>query len=1016
MTRDKHDERPGGGIYRHGGLSRAVFLAAGLFTVAVLSVVSAAWINRVAVVTRLARQALEQRGLTNFCFRVAHLSFTRVTVEDFALGDGAETLLTVKKAEARFTVGDLLRRRVGRVDLSGVSTLLVVDGHSVTSPVYGMLRPLLVTDAKAGKPRPARARTGLNFSVGTVVLNDIMIDLELAGGTLVSDTVIDAVIVHDALDRYRFLVSAADSQLFNFKADGHVKVGDGAIYVAPEGRLTDLRRLYNIVRLVVPDRVESLGVVPDRGGTLTARAAVRIRGWRELESFDVNAELGRDSAFRKDGDAVFARFQSARVEAGGNMDDIRCRFSAGLSAFSYKDTIKVERETGRLLGMRGSARWCRDGGVSKLDLALDSDLPGRSLSQILPGVLPLAPLFFSDGGTLSVNAGLERAEREKWEGEIGFKVEATRSSAPAAAGRAGCGRASLAGSLDVCGGRAGAAVCELDLSDGYFIRRGVNARGDFKLVMRAGPPYAAAAGAFSGRLKESAALPRWGLAVDDGYVRFEGDVAVTGLVTNPVWEASLRLPESGLAAAVPGGLVEARAGALASFGYGNGAMSAEGEAWLSGLALKSEGGQAPSVKAGLDSARVKFKVRPFEVAAVSNMLVEAGVSCKGGHCSSDGARLALEDLCGDVNLEWSPSGGLDFGGGERLTWRRLEAQGLRAEPGEFRLERRDGAVEARLAVRVEGCAGGVDVRAVLPLADVRQSGLHVVLPEATLEKDGVVAEAIRARVPGVAVSGSVSAAAEMRLMGSRPYVTGRVKLREGHFASGDMAAEGVAAEVAFEKGVFFRTIERPFMTFERAKVGKLLLDAGRLDFHLTPQELFVDRLEIGWCKGRLNAYSVHLDFKNPKDDFIVYADRIDLGEALMMALSFRGQIEGYLYGRFPVGIDRGRVKLSSGFLYSLPGQSGRLKLDDSGQMLALLEKAGIKGEVQVPLSKALSDMDFSSARLDLETLAQDQGVLKIKLGGKSNYKEWPAPVDLNLNLHGPMEELLNMGLDMSRKQ
>jgi len=54
-------------------------------------------------------------------------------------------------------------------------------------------------------------------------------------------------------------------------------------------------------------------------------------------------------------------------------------------------------------------------------------------------------------------------------------------------------------------------------------------------------------------------------------------------------------------------------------------------------------------------------------------------------------------------------------------------------------------------------------------------------------------------------------------------------------------------------------------------------------------------------------------------------------------------------------------------------------------------------------------------RVDLETLAEDQGILRIKLGGKSNYKEWPAPVDLNLNLHGPMEDLFNMGLEMSRK-
>jgi len=193
------------------------------------------------------------------------------------------------------------------------------------------------------------------------------------------------------------------------------------------------------------------------------------------------------------------------------------------------------------------------------------------------------------------------------------------------------------------------------------------------------------------------------------------------------------------------------------------------------------------------------------------------------------------------------------------------------------------------------------------------------------------------------------------------------------------------------------------------------LDQGRFTFQLTPQELFVDRMEIGWCKGSLNAYSVHLAFKNPKDDFLVYADRIDLGEALMMVMPFKGKMEGVLYGRFPVGIDKGRVKLSTGFLYSLPGQGGKLRLDDNTSMQSLLTRAGITGDVQLPLSKALSDVDFTTFKMELEPKADGGGTLRIKMVGKSNDKAWPAPVDLNLNLHGPLEELLNMGISLSRK-
>jgi hypothetical protein len=85
-------------------------------------------------------------------------------------------------------------------------------------------------------------------------------------------------------------------------------------------------------------------------------------------------------------------------------------------------------------------------------------------------------------------------------------------------------------------------------------------------------------------------------------------------------------------------------------------------------------------------------------------------------------------------------------------------------------------------------------------------------------------------------------------------------------------------------------------------------------------------------------------------------------------------------------------------------------------MRALLERSGIKGDVQKPLAQALSDLDFNMLKLDLEPRADGEGTLRIKLVGKSNDKAWPAPVDLNLNLHGPLEKLVNMGLDASRQQ
>jgi len=79
-----------------------------------------------------------------------------------------------------------------------------------------------------------------------------------------------------------------------------------------------------------------------------------------------------------------------------------------------------------------------------------------------------------------------------------------------------------------------------------------------------------------------------------------------------------------------------------------------------------------------------------------------------------------------------------------------------------------------------------------------------------------------------------------------------------------------------------------------------------------------------------------------------------------------------------------------------------------------LAQVGIQQDVNTPLAKALSDMNFDTIRIELDTADNGDATLRLGLLGKSNFKEWPAPVDLKLNLHGPLETVLNMGLKMSQ--
>jgi hypothetical protein len=266
------------------------------------------------------------------------------------------------------------------------------------------------------------------------------------------------------------------------------------------------------------------------------------------------------------------------------------------------------------------------------------------------------------------------------------------------------------------------------------------------------------------------------------------------------------------------------------------------------------------------------------------------------------------------------------------------------------------------------------------------------------------------------VTGSLAVRADLRLLGNQPYILGRLDVADGHLTRGDLNISGIRVSVPFEVGMEPRTVERPFVSFEAMKMGDIRLNNGRVDFQVSPRAFFIDRMEADFCRGKIYTYSIHLDPQNPSAEVTVYADRIHLGEMLVPMLPFKTeQVEGALFGRFPIVIDNGEIRLKPGYLYSLPGQGGKFRVQDSRELEPWLAMAGLQSDVNAPLAQALGDMDFSAIRIELETDEESgDATLRFGLKGQSNSKDWPAPVDLNLNVHGPLESVLNMGLKMSR--
>ena len=141
---------------------------------------------------------------------------------------------------------------------------------------------------------------------------------------------------------------------------------------------------------------------------------------------------------------------------------------------------------------------------------------------------------------------------------------------------------------------------------------------------------------------------------------------------------------------------------------------------------------------------------------------------------------------------------------------------------------------------------------------------------------------------------------------------------------------------------------------------------------------------------------------------------MQLGEIHDLLRAVTGTGQGRLYGRLPLRYEQGRVRLSDGFLYSLPGEGGRVQIHDTAMVEAALKS--LDPVVRQQVTTALHDLAYSAFRLDLEPPAAPGGdaLLKLRLAGKAENRGDLPPVNLDVNLRGPLEALFNMGVRLGR--
>ena len=191
------------------------------------------------------------------------------------------------------------------------------------------------------------------------------------------------------------------------------------------------------------------------------------------------------------------------------------------------------------------------------------------------------------------------------------------------------------------------------------------------------------------------------------------------------------------------------------------------------------------------------------------------------------------------------------------------------------------------------------------------------------------------------------------------------------------------------------------------------------DFHasvrVTDKAVLVTEAAAGFCGGQVNLYSLFLDPKNRNTGFTLFLDDVNAGEALTHLNGFTGEASGRLHGKVKLFVREGgkAIRLSDAFLYSTPGEIGKLKLADPAPITDNLAMAGIDETTRANVADALTDLDYSVLRLNLKRGEDKSATLSTTVRGTATRGKMSVPVDLTLNFNGDLEQLINTGLGYS---
>jgi hypothetical protein len=243
-----------------------------------------------------------------------------------------------------------------------------------------------------------------------------------------------------------------------------------------------------------------------------------------------------------------------------------------------------------------------------------------------------------------------------------------------------------------------------------------------------------------------------------------------------------------------------------------------------------------------------------------------------------------------------------------------------------------------------------------------------------------------------------------------------VDLKDGRYedAVRKLVVEGVSLHVTLDDLAARRTGAAQRLTWQGGHYDVVPFGEGRVEFALQGEALHVSTATLAIFGGELQTGAMAMSAEHPNFSVTAQMKGIDVGKLLFLLPPVLAAAQGRLDGRIALRRDAAGLQLGVGRLSLRQGETADLRFTPTPGLLSSRLPVAVKahypglGHLEtggIPLRAELLEVILTPA-------GDEEGrTASVRIAGGPADPAFKAPVDLQINVRGPLESLVKFGTD-----